>query len=48
MLTQSPTHNDGIETQKALHAAGAVLDGQGLVQVLEGGGLGWVKAMMAF
>lgn len=47
-LAPSPTHSDGIKAQEALHAAGAVLDRQRLVQVLEGGGLGRVETVMFF
>lgn len=47
-LAPSPTHSDGIKAQESLHAARAVLDGERLVQVLEGGGLGRVEAVMAF
>lgn len=47
-LAPSPTHSDAIKAQEALHAAGAVLDRQRLVQVLEGGGLGRVETVMFF
>lgn len=40
------TYCDSVIAQEALHAASAILDNQGLAQVLEGEGLGWVKAVM--
>ena len=47
-LAPSPTHSDGVVAQEALHAARAVLDGQGLAQVLEGGRHAWVEAVVIF
>lgn len=42
------THCDSVVAQEALHTAGTVLDKQGPAQVLEGEGLGWVKAVVGF
>lgn len=47
-LAQSPTHSNGVGAQDALHAARAILDAQGLVQVPEGGGFGRVEAVVVF
>lgn len=40
------TYRDSVIGQEALHTASTVLDKQGLAQVLEGEGLGWVKAVV--
>lgn len=42
------TYCDSVIAQEALHSASAILDKQGLAQVLEGERLGWVKAVMVF
>lgn len=42
------TYCDGVVAQETLHSAGAILDKQGLAQVLEGEGLGRVKAVVFF
>lgn len=42
------TYCDSVIGQEALDSAGTILDKQGLAQVLEGEGLGWVKAVVVF
>lgn len=42
------TYCDSVIGQEALHSAGTILDKQGLAQVLEGEGLGRVKAVVVF
>ena len=47
-LAPGSTHSDGVIAQDALHAACPVVDRQGLAQVLEGGRLSRVEALVVF
>lgn len=47
-LAPRSTHSDGVVAQDALHAARPIADRQGLAQVLEGGRLSWVEALVIF
>ena len=47
-LVPSSTHSDSVVAQDALHAARAIVDRQGLAQVLEGGRLSRVEALVVF
>ena len=40
------TYCDSVVGQEALHSTSTILDKQGLAQVLEGDGLGWVKTVV--
>lgn len=42
------THSDGVAAHGALHVTSAIVNGQVLPRAFVGGGLRWVKHLMAF